>query len=137
MTRTDGEGLVLLVEDNEDSREIYAAILRHYGYRVEVATTGPEAVDSARRLHPDAMVLDIALPGLDGWAVAERLKEDPETRDVPILGVTAHGLSDGRDRAREAGFAGFLVKPVRPQRVVDEVRRLIGETRAPGSDGSP
>jgi two-component system, cell cycle response regulator DivK len=131
MTPIDSGKLVLLVEDNDDNRVIYNTILRHYGYRVEEATTGLEALEAASRLCPDVMILDIALPELDGWTVAERLKGDPATRDLPILVVTAHASLNGRERAVEAGCAGFLVKPVRPQRVFEEVRRLIGEARAP------
>jgi two-component system, cell cycle response regulator DivK len=133
MAPTDDGKLVLLVEDNEDNRVIYTTILRHYGYQVEEATTGLEALESALRLRPDLMILDIALPELDGWTVAARLKEDPATRELPILVVTAQASPDGRDRAVEAGCAGFLVKPVRPQRVFEEVRRLIGEARVPAT----
>jgi len=78
------------------------------------------------------VILDIALPELDGWTVAKRLKEDPATRDLPIVVVTAQAFPDGRERAVEAGCAGFLVKPVRPLRMFDEVRRLIGDAQVPG-----
>jgi two-component system, cell cycle response regulator DivK len=132
MAPIDNGKLVLLVEDNEDNRVIYATILRHYGYRVEEATTGLEALEAAPRVRPDVMILDIALPELNGWTVAARLKEDPGTRDLPILVVTAQAFPDDRERAVEAGCAGFLVKPVGPQRVVEEVQRLIGEARVPG-----
>jgi two-component system, cell cycle response regulator DivK len=132
MSPIDDGKLVLLVEDNEDNRVIYTTILRHYGYRVEEATTGLEALEAAPRLRPDLMILDIALPELDGWTVAARLKEDPATRELPILVVTAQASPDSRDRAVEVGCAGFLEKPVRPQRVFEEVRRLIGEAPAPG-----
>jgi two-component system, cell cycle response regulator DivK len=131
MASNDQEKMVLLVEDNEDNRVIYTTILRHYGYRVEEATTGLEALEAARKLDPDLMILDIALPELDGWTVAARLKEDPATRDLPVLIVTAQASPDGRDRAEALGCAGFLVKPVRPQKVFEEVRSLIGEAPAP------
>lgn len=137
MAPIDNGKLVLLVEDNEDNRVIYTTILRHHGYRVEEATTGPEALEAALRLRPDAMVLDIALPELDGWTVAARLKADPVTRDLPILAVTAQAFPDGRERAEEVGCAGFLVKPVRPQTVCEEVRRLIGEAQVPGLGEAP
>lgn len=126
MGQTDSEKLILVAEDNEDSRAIFSTILRHHGFRVELARTGDEALEAARALHPDAIILDISLPGIDGWTVASCLQEDPATRDLPILAVTAHARPDDHRRARELGCAGFLAKPVRPRRVLEEVRRLTG-----------
>ena len=123
--------LVLLADDNEDNRFIYSTILRHYGYRVKEVVTGPEALEAARSFPPDAIVLDISLPGLDGWTVAARLKADPATRDVAILAVTAHASSEDERRAREFGCAGFLRKPAGPQRIFEEVERLIGGPSTP------
>jgi two-component system, cell cycle response regulator DivK len=118
--------LVLLAEDNEDNRVIYSTILRHYGYRVQEVATGPEALEAARSCPPDAVILDISLPGLDGWTVAARLKDDPATQDVAILAVTAHAFPEDEQRARALGCDAFLRKPARPQRVFEEVQRLIG-----------
>lgn len=124
MEQTGAEKLILLAEDNEDIQAIYSTILRRSGYRVEVATTGDEALEAARALHPDAIILDISLPGIDGWTVAARLKEDPATRDLLILAVTAHALPDVSRKAQELGCAGFLAKPVRPRRVLEEIQSL-------------
>jgi two-component system, cell cycle response regulator DivK len=130
--------LVLLAEDNEDNRLIFSTVLRHYGYRVQEVATGPEALEAVRSCPPDALVLDISLPELDGWTVAARLKDGPATRDVPILAVTAHAFPEDEERARALGCDAFLRKPARPQRVFEEVQRLIGGPSSPAlRDESP
>lgn len=118
-------GRVLLVEDNEENREIYATILRHHGYGVLEVEDGREALRLAEEERPDLILLDISIPGLDGWRVAERLKEDDATREIPVIALTAHALPEDYARARELGCDAYLSKPVRPQRVVEEVRRFL------------
>jgi len=118
--------LVLLVEDNDDNRAIYSTILRHYGYAVEEVTSGIDALETARELHPAVILMDISLPGMDGWTVTKHLKDDPETEDIIIVAITAHALPEDHRRAQELGCAAFLPKPVRPRRVLEEVDRLTG-----------
>lgn len=120
---------VLLVEDNEDNRIIYSTILRHYGYDVAEAATGPDALEQARQLHPDIILMDISLPGMDGWTVTRHLKDDPATRGIVIVAITAHALPEDHQKAQELGCASFLPKPVRPRRVLEEVQRLVGDHR--------
>jgi CheY-like chemotaxis protein len=125
---------VLLVEDNEDNRTIYSTVLRHLGYQVIEAVDGLQAVALARSELPDLILMDISIPGMDGWEATRVLREDPSTRAIPIVALTAHALADDRKRAREVGFDSYLTKPVEPNAVVAEVRRLIGsagETRRP------
>lgn len=117
--------MVLLVEDNLDNRIIYSTILRHHGFRVVDAVTGHEALDKAADERPDVILLDISIPGIDGWQVARHLKSSPETRDVPIIAVTAHALAEHEERARDVGCDGYLAKPVSPGRVLEEVRRFM------------
>lgn len=114
---------VLVVEDNEENREIYSTILRHYGYDVTEATNGEDALRLARELRPAVILLDISIPRVDGWRVTERLKNDERTRDIVVIALTAHALPDDRERAREVGCDSYLAKPVRPDRVAEEVRR--------------
>jgi CheY-like chemotaxis protein len=118
---------VLLVEDNEDNRTIYSTVLRHLGYQVIEAQDGVRAIELARSEHPELILMDISIPALDGWEATRILREDPATRDIPIVALTAHALSDDRERAAEIGFASYLAKPIEPRAVVDEVRRLIGD----------
>ena len=117
---------ILLVEDNEDNRIIYSTVLRHTGYEVVEAQDGVQAVALARRLHPDLILMDISIPEIDGWEATKILRQDPTTRDIPIIALTAHALADDRERATAVGFTSYLAKPIEPRAVVAEVRRWIG-----------
>ena len=128
---------VLLVEDNEDNRIVYTTILKHYGYRVLEAHNGIEGVSLAREAHPDLILMDVGLPGLDGWEATRRLKADEETRQIPVVALTAHALAEHRAQAMAVGCDGYLAKPVEPREVVAEVRRHIGLADSPPSaDGN-
>ena len=117
---------VLLVEDNEDNRVIYTTVLQHVGFRVIEAQNGVEAIELARRELPDLILMDISIPEMDGWEATRILRRDPSTSSIPIIALTAHALSDDRERAAEVGFTSYLAKPVEPRTVVAEVRRWIG-----------
>jgi two-component system cell cycle response regulator DivK len=118
------------VEDNEDNRIIYSTVLRHLGYLVIEAQDGLQAVDLARSAQPDLILMDISIPRLDGWEATRILRRDPATRAIPIIALTAHALSDDRERAAEVGFTSYLAKPIEPRAVVAEVRRWIGDGTA-------
>jgi two-component system, cell cycle response regulator DivK len=120
---------LLLVEDNEDNRIIYSTVLRHTGYEVIEALDGVQAVELARSRRPDLILMDISIPEIDGWEATKILRQDPATRDIPIIALTAHALADDRERASAVGFTAYLAKPIEPRAVVAEVRRWIG-TRA-------
>jgi len=127
---------VLLVEDNEDNRIIYSTVLRHLGYEVVEAQDGLRAVELARSLKPDIILMDISIPEMDGWEATRVLRQDPITKDIPIVALTAHALADDRERATALGFTSYLAKPVEPRAVVAEVRRWIGDrTGAPPAAG--
>ncbi len=117
---------VLLVEDNEDSREIYGTLLRHQGYRVLLAESGTEGLEAAREHRPDIVVLDLGLPEMDGFEVARHLREDPRTSGIPILVLTVHGQPGDRADAEEAGADRYVVKPADPTGVGELVGRMIG-----------
>jgi two-component system, cell cycle response regulator DivK len=118
------------VEDNEDNRIIYSTVLRHLGYVVIEAQDGVQAVELARRAQPDLILMDISIPRMDGWEATRILRGDPSTRAIPIIALTAHALSDDRERAAEVGFTSYLAKPIEPRAVVAEVRRWIGDGTA-------
>jgi two-component system cell cycle response regulator DivK len=127
---------VLLVEDNEDNRIIYSTVLRHLGYEVVEALDGLRAIELARSVRPDIILMDISIPELDGWEATRILRQDPTTKDIPIVALTAHALADDRERATALGFTSYLAKPVEPRAVVAEVRRWIGDrTGAPPAAG--
>ena len=118
---------VLLVEDNEDNLIVYRTILDHVGYRVIEARDGEEGVARAKADMPDLILMDVSLPKMDGWEATRRIKADDQTRQIPIIAVTAHALDDDREKATQVGCDGYLAKPVAPRRVVEEVERFIGK----------
>ncbi|CAN5476460.1 response regulator [soil metagenome] len=127
--------LVLIVEDYQDAREMYAAYLQFSGYRVAEATNGLEALEQARRLRPDIILMDLALPKMDGWEATRRLKADEHTRSIPVVALTGHALAGHAEGAREAGCDAFVTKPCLPDDLIAEIKRILG---APGkvTDGA-
>jgi two-component system cell cycle response regulator DivK len=121
---------VLLVEDNEDNLIIYSTILRFGGYRVIEAHDGRAALDAARAMTPNLILMDVSIPYVDGLEVTRRLKADPVTRRIPIIALTAHALPADRDRAFEAGCDGYISKPAEPRAILATVRRELGEAEA-------
>jgi two-component system cell cycle response regulator DivK len=112
---------VLVVDDHVDSRVICEIILSRAGYQTLSAGEGQRGVELARAYHPDAILLDIALPGMDGWMVIGELQKEPATARIPVLLYTAHSLDSDRLRAERLGCAGYLVKPCSPQTILDAV----------------
>ena len=121
---------VLLVEDVADTRDMYADYLRHCGFVVTTATNGAEALEAARERTPDLILMDAAMPGLDGWATTKLLKSDPLTRDVPVLILTAHVFTEHRQRAQEVGADGFIGKPCMPDELAREVTAALHRWRS-------
>jgi len=117
--------LVLLVEDTLDTLEAFSHFLRGAGFRVETATDGRQAVDKTRALLPDVVVMDLALPELDGWEATHRIKSDPLTRHVPVVAFTGHAFQQSKESARQAGCDAFLIKPLDPAQLVAEIRRVV------------
>lgn len=118
---------ILLVEDHEDNRIVYRTMLEHFGYRVLLAGDGGEGVRLARESLPDLILMDVSIPVMDGWEATATLKADPATARIPIIALTAHALAADRERATEVGCDGYLAKPVEPRRVLEEVRRFLGD----------
>lgn len=119
------EPLVLVVDDYEDARELYAESLLVLGFRVATAGNGVEAVEKARALGPDVILMDLSLPGIDGWEATRLLKCDDLTRHIPVVALTGHAPEHAAERARSAGCDRLLIKPALPDQVVAEVRRAM------------
>jgi two-component system, cell cycle response regulator DivK len=119
------ENTILLVEDDQDNRTIYRTILTYGGFNVIEALDGKEAIERARHDLPVLILMDISLPLVDGWEATRTLKRDPSTMHIPIVALTAHALASDYEQAVEAGCDGYLVKPIEPRRVLDEVRRVL------------
>src|SRR5215467_3288037 len=113
--------VILLAEDHEDTRRVYGLILRHFGFDVEEAATGEEAIAIARRCHPGLVLLDIGLPGIDGWQTGRILKADPDTTNIPLIAFSAR-VDSTADLMGRATFDGYIRKPVSPL----ELARRIG-----------
>lgn len=117
------EARVLVVEDEEETRIAYRTILEHAGWVVVEAASGDEALRLALADPPRLMIVDISVPGLDGWETTRRVKGESRTSAVPVIAITAHALEDDRRRAAEVGCDGYLVKPITAQQLVAEVSR--------------
>jgi len=116
---------ILVVEDDADNRRIVVKVLTVEGYEVLEATDGRSALATARKEHPDLIIMDLAMPGLDGWQAASQLKSDPKVADIPIIALTAFAMRGDEEKAREAGCDGYLSKPCRPQTIREVVRRYL------------
>jgi two-component system cell cycle response regulator DivK len=126
--------LILLVDDYEDARVMYGHFLRMSGYEPLEASTGEEALELAHARLPDLILLDMSLPGIDGWEVTAQLKRNATTKHIPIVALTAHALQSERQRTERAGCDGFLAKPCAPPDLLAEITRLLGpRTTSSGS----
>ena len=117
--------LILVVDDYQDAREMYAEYLQYSGFRVAEARNGNEAVAQARSLKPDLILMDLSLPGMDGWEATRVLKADDATKHIPIVALTGHALAGASEGARKAGCDSFVTKPCLPDDLVVEVKRML------------
>ena len=125
MTDPAAKPLILIVEDFDDAREMYREYLEFSGFRAETARDGREGIEKARTLQPDLILMDLSLPGIDGWEATRLLKADPETSHLLIVALSAHALATEGDRARAAGCDGFIAKPCLPSDLVDEIGHYL------------
>ncbi len=120
--------LVLIVEDDLSTRVMYRDYLSHCGFRIIDAHNGHQALDKAQELHPNAVLTDLAVPGMDGFEFCRALQQSPDTRSIPILAVTGHAeYLDEPDRLRHAGISHVFTKPCPPDVIVEELRRLLAD----------
>ncbi|MDB4971434.1 MAG: Chemotaxis protein CheV [Myxococcales bacterium] len=118
--------LVLVVEDFEELYELYSDFLAGAGYAVEGTNNGVEAVEECRRTLPDLVLMDLALPRMNGWEAIELLKSEAATRHIPIIALTGHVKREYADLARKAGADAVLLKPCPLNQLLGEVERLLG-----------
>jgi two-component system cell cycle response regulator DivK len=117
--------LILVVDDYQDAREMYAEYLQFSGFRVAEARNGNEALEQAFALKPDLILMDLSLPGMDGWEATRQLKSDERTRHIPVVALTGHALAGASEGAKRAGCDSFVTKPCLPDDLVVEVRRML------------
>ena len=118
---------VMIVEDNELNMKLFHDLLEAQGYNTVGTRNGIEALDLARRHHPDLIVMDIQLPEVSGLEVTKWLKEDPELKAVPVVAVTAFAMKGDEERIRQGGCEAYLSKPISVTKFLDTVKTYIGE----------
>ena len=119
---------ILLVEDNEMNRDMLSRRLQRKGYEVTMAVDGRQGIEVARTGGFDLILMDMSLPEVDGWEATRQLRAVPETRNVPIIGLTAHAMAGDREKALEAGCNDYDTKPVELPRLLSKIEALIGGT---------
>lgn len=116
---------ILLVEDNEMNRDMLSRRLERKGYSVVIAIDGAKGIALASSENPDLILMDMSLPEVDGWEATRRLKAADETKHIPIIALTAHAMSDDRDRALAAGCNDYDSKPVELTRLLGKIEALL------------
>lgn len=116
---------ILIVEDHEDTRDIYRTIFEVGGHEVMEAEDGESGLELALSRHPDLVVLDLGLPGMDGWTVLERLREGEGSESARVLIVTAHGDQRTRQRSIRTSCDGLLIKPIEPRKLLEAAERCL------------
>ena len=116
---------ILLIEDNEMNRDMLSRRLVKRGYEVVIALDGREGVDKARAESPALVLMDMSLPVLDGWEATRELRADPATRSIPVIALTAHAMAGDEERAMEAGFDGYITKPIDVRTFPDAIAKVL------------
>lgn len=116
---------ILLVEDNDMNRDMLSRRLARCGFEILLAVDGSQAVAMARRERPDLILLDMSLPVMDGWDAARFVRDDPDTRNIPIVALTAHAMVGDRQKAIDAGCDEYESKPVEFDRLLGKIRRYL------------
>jgi len=116
---------ILVIEGQEDNRQIVRDLLAASGYELIEATTGEEGLEAAARERPDLILMDIQLPGIDGYEVTRRIKADPKLRQIPIIAVTSYALSGDDKKAFAAGCDGYVTKPYSPRLLLAKIREYL------------
>ena len=122
---------ILCVEDNHDNLFMLQRRLTRAGFEVTIAMNGAQTVEEAKMLLPDLIVMDLNLPGLDGWEATRRLKNQPETKHIPIIVLTADSTQKSREKALAAGCDEFELKPIDFQGLVGKIRSLLNRSAKP------
>lgn len=122
---------ILLVEDNELNRDMLSRRLQKRGYEVIMAVDGEQGMVAAQSTAPAIILMDMSLPGIDGWEATRRLKAAPQTAHIPIIALTAHAMPSDRDKALAAGCDDFDTKPVELERLLEKIAALLKPAAQP------
>ena len=121
---------ILIVEDNKANLDMLSRRLERRDFEVVSGIDGNEAIEKARSENPDLILMDMSLPGIDGWEATRRIKEMEETKSIPIVALTAHAMSGDRARAIEAGCDDYDTKPVDMKRLLEKINNLLDSSSA-------
>lgn len=116
---------ILLVEDNEMNRDMLSRRLKRKGYEVVIAVDGEKGIAMAQSEKPHLILMDLNLPGVNGWDATRRLKDASETRSIPVIALTAHAMTGDRQKALEAGCDDYDSKPIEFSRLLDKIQKLL------------
>lgn len=123
-------GTILMIEDNEQNRYLAAFLLKQHGYEVVSTADGPSGIALAQRLTPHLILLDIQLPGMDGYAVASALRGIEALQSTPIVAVTSYAMVGDREKSLDAGCDGYIEKPINPDTFVAEIGKFLVQRSA-------
>jgi two-component system, cell cycle response regulator DivK len=118
----------LIIEDNPDNMVLITRFLEKFGYRAIQASTGMEGFEMALQKRPDFIILDIQLPDIEGTEVLRKIRSSEIGNSIPVIAMTSYAMSGDRERLLAAGCNGYIEKPIDPERVISQIRRLTGET---------
>lgn len=116
---------ILIIEDNEQNMYLTTFLLEKHGFVINQARSGPAGIDAARNEPPDLILLDIQLPGMDGYQVAGTLKQDPKLHTIPIVAVTSYAMAGDREKILAAGCNGYIEKPIDPYKFVNQISQFL------------
>jgi CheY-like chemotaxis protein len=122
---------ILLVEDNEMNRDMLSRRLQRKGHEVLVALDGVQGVELAQSQTPDLILMDMSLPVLDGWEATQQLKAASQTKDIPIIALTAHAMAGDREKCLQAGCDDYDTKPVEFSRLLGKIQALLEKNLRP------
>lgn len=125
------EQLILVCDDNQDNRVVFSAALEHAGFSVLLASDGAQGVELARGFQPSLIVMDLMMPGTNGWQAIARLRADPLTRGIPVIAASAD-VHAAKDALSQAGFCAFIPKPILPRHLIRAVQECLQHVAAGG-----
>ncbi len=123
---------ILVIEDNAENLEVMTCLLEAFGHTTFSASDGEQGLKAVSVQHPDLIICDLQLPGISGFAVCRQLKNDPLLSEIPLVAVTAQAMVGDRERILEAGFNGYISKPIAPRNFVEQVESFIGDDKDGG-----
>lgn len=116
---------ILIVEDNENNMYLISFILKKGGYEIIQAWSGEEGVELAKKERPDLIVMDIMLPGIDGYEATKRIRETDDAKEIPVVALTSYAMVGDREKAFAAGCAGYIEKPLDPEKILEEIGKYL------------